>query len=107
MDQLRPHRGSLLGRCTDFDFAQHRALLNHGLRAIDLARIFARSRPTTLSANATKLYGMGLRQAVRRSTLADANERRDRRIWADFAAVLIRRAKPVNISSVCHFMCSS
>jgi hypothetical protein len=46
----------------------------------------------TLSANATKLYGMGLRQAVRRSTLADANERRDWRIWADFAAVLIRRA---------------
>ena len=46
----------------------------------------------TLSANTTKLYGMGLRQAVRRSTLADANERRDWRIWADFAAVLIRRA---------------
>ena len=35
---------------------------------------------------------MGLRQAVRRSTLADANERRDWRIWADLAAVLIRRA---------------
>ena len=46
----------------------------------------------TLGANASKLYGMGLRQAVRRSTLADANERRDWRIWADFAAVLIRRA---------------
>lgn len=42
----------------------------------------------TLGANATKLYGMGLRQAVRRSTLADANERRDWRIWADFAAGL-------------------
>jgi Transposase DDE domain/Domain of unknown function (DUF4372) len=46
----------------------------------------------TLGANATKLYAMGLRQAVRRSTLADANERRDWRIWADLAAVLIRRA---------------
>jgi len=46
----------------------------------------------TLGANPSKLYGMGLRQAVRRSTLADANERRDWRIWADFAAVLIRRA---------------
>ena len=45
----------------------------------------------TLGANPTKLYAMGLRQAVRRSTLADANERRDWRIWADFAAVLIRR----------------
>ena len=46
----------------------------------------------TLGANPTKLYAMGLRQAVRRTTLADANERRDWRIWADFAAVLIRRA---------------
>ena len=46
----------------------------------------------TLAAHATKLYGMGLRQAVRRSTLADANERRDWRIWSDLAAVLIRRA---------------
>ena len=27
----------------------------------------------TLGANTTKLYAMGLRQAVRRSTLADAN----------------------------------
>jgi hypothetical protein len=46
----------------------------------------------TLAANAKKLYAMGLRQAVRRSTLADANERRDWRIWADLAAVLINRA---------------
>jgi len=46
----------------------------------------------TLSANAAKLYAMGLRNAVRRTTLADANERRDWRIWADLAAVLIRRA---------------
>jgi RHS repeat-associated protein len=55
----------------------------------------------TLGANPTKLYAMGLRQAVRRSTLADANERRDWRIWADFAAVLIRRANKVpSIQSV-------
>ena len=47
----------------------------------------------TLGANATKLYGMGLRQAVRRSTLADANERRDWRIWSDLATLLIRRAR--------------
>ncbi len=46
----------------------------------------------TLGANPTKLYAMGLRQAVRRSTLADANERRDWRIWADLAAALIGRA---------------
>jgi len=47
----------------------------------------------SLGANPTKLYGMGLRQAVRRSTLADANERRDWRIWCDLATVLIRRAR--------------
>ncbi len=47
----------------------------------------------SLSANATKLYAMGFRSAVRRSTLADANESRDWRIWSDLAALLIRRAR--------------
>ncbi len=46
-----------------------------------------------LLANQTKLYGMGFRSPVRRSTLADANEGRDWRIWADLAALLIRRAR--------------
>jgi hypothetical protein len=46
-----------------------------------------------LIANQTKLYGMGFRTPVKRSTLADANERRDWRIWADLAALLIRRAR--------------
>lgn len=47
----------------------------------------------SLAANRTKLYGMGFRQEVRRSTLADANESRDWRIWADVAALLIRQAR--------------
>ena len=47
----------------------------------------------SLSANAAKLYAMGFRSAVKRSTLADANESRDWRIWSDLAAVLIRRAR--------------
>ena len=47
----------------------------------------------TLGANASKLYSMGLRHAVHRSTLADANELRDWHIWSDLAAVLIRRAR--------------
>jgi hypothetical protein len=46
-----------------------------------------------LHANHTKLYAMGFRQPVHRSTLADANEKRDWRIWADLAAVLIRKAR--------------
>jgi len=47
----------------------------------------------SLSANASKLYAMGFRATVKRSTLADANELRDWRIWSDLAAVLIRRAR--------------
>lgn len=48
---------------------------------------------TCLLANQSKLYGMGFRSSVKRSTLADANEGRDWRIWADLAALLIRRAR--------------
>jgi hypothetical protein len=47
----------------------------------------------SLGANSKKLYSMGLRNPVHRSTLADANEVRDWRIWSDLAAVLIRRAR--------------
>ena len=47
----------------------------------------------TLGANANKLYAMGLRHSIRRSTLADANESRNWRIWSDVAALLIRRAR--------------
>ena len=45
----------------------------------------------TLDGDASKLYAMGLRHSVHRSTLADANEFRGWRIWSDLAAVLIRR----------------
>ena len=41
----------------------------------------------------SKLYQAGIRGKVSRSTLADANENRDWRIYADFAHVLIRRAR--------------
>jgi hypothetical protein len=40
-----------------------------------------------------KLYHMGLRGKVSRSTLADANDSRDWRIYADFAQVLIHQAR--------------
>ena len=40
-----------------------------------------------------KLYHMGLRGKISRSTLADANESRDWRIYADFAQVLIHTAR--------------
>jgi Transposase DDE domain/Domain of unknown function (DUF4372) len=46
-----------------------------------------------LGAQPSKLYGMGFRHVVAKSTLADANEARDWRMWHDLAAVLIRRAR--------------
>ena len=46
-----------------------------------------------LRAQPTKLYHMGLRGTLSRSALADANERRDWRIYAEFAQALIRTAR--------------
>ena len=43
----------------------------------------------------SKLYHMGFHSRVARSTLADANESRDWRIFADFAQVLIGIARPL------------
>ena len=46
-----------------------------------------------LRAQESKLYHMGIQSRVSRSTLADANEVRDWRIYADFAQSLIRIAR--------------
>ena len=46
-----------------------------------------------LRAQQSKLYHMGFRGRVSRATLADANEHRDWRIYADFARVLIAQAR--------------
>lgn len=48
---------------------------------------------TCLRAVQPKLYHVGIRGKVSRSTLADANETRDWRIYADFAQVLIGMAR--------------
>jgi transposase len=66
-----------------------------------LAMVFAqltsrrslRDVETCLSAMRDKLYHVGFRGQVARSTLARANERRDWRIYHDFAQVLIARAR--------------
>jgi len=47
---------------------------------------------TCLASFGPKLYHSGIRQPTARSTLADANETRDWRIFADFTHVLIRQA---------------
>lgn len=48
---------------------------------------------TCLRAHQPKLYHMGFRGRISRNTLAHANERRDWRIYADFARVLIAQAR--------------
>ena len=48
---------------------------------------------TCLRALQPKLYHAGLRGRIARRTLADANETRDWRIYADFAQILIHRAR--------------
>jgi len=67
------------------------------LRAMSFAQLTFRESlrdiEACLGAQPTKLYGMGFRNPVARSTLADANELRDWRIWHDLAAILIRRAR--------------
>src|SRR3989338_9146582 len=48
---------------------------------------------TCLAVQSKKLYHMGLRQPVSRSTLADANEARNWRIHAEFSQYLILKAR--------------
>ena len=52
---------------------------------------------TCLRAQSAKLYHLGIRGMVARSTLADANEARDWRIYAEFAQHLIKIARRLYI----------
>jgi hypothetical protein len=69
-----------------------RAVPRHGLRATHLAQEPTRHRGQPVG-QCEQAVCDGLSRAVKRSTLADANESRDWRIWSDLAAVLIRRAR--------------
>jgi Domain of unknown function (DUF4372)/Transposase DDE domain len=52
---------------------------------------------TCLRANTSKLYHLGIRGGVARSTLADANEKRDWRLYQDFALNLIQVARKLYV----------
>ena len=52
---------------------------------------------TCLRAMNQKLYHMGIRGHIARSTIADANEKRDWRIYADFTQILIQQARSLYI----------
>ena len=55
-----------------------------------------RDLETCLRAMPRRLYHAGIRGPVARSTLAEANESRDWRIWADLAQVLIAEARQLH-----------
>jgi hypothetical protein len=57
-----------------------------------------RDSETCLRALGSKLYHAGIRGKIARSTLADANQAHDWRIFADFAQVLIRRARELYVN---------
>ena len=91
---------------TTFERIVDRYRGNHNVRTLNCAehyRVMAfvqltyreslRDIETCIAAQPAKLYGMGFRTAVRRTTLADANELRDWRMYAEFAQVLIRQAR--------------
>lgn len=90
----------------EFDKAVRRYRENHRVRGFScrdqfLAMAFAqltyreslRDIETCLRSVKAKLYHLGFRGTVSRSTLADANRLRDWRIYADLAQVLIGRAR--------------
>ena len=89
----------------EFDQCVRRYRGNHRVRSLPsyeqfLVMAFAqltyreslRDIQTCLGAVGSKLYHSGIRQAPARSTLADANEKRDWRLFADFARQLIAQA---------------
>ena len=85
VDRYQGHRDVKDFSCWDQFPCMTFAQLSHreSLRAIE----------TCLRAQQPKLYHMGFRGSVSRSTLADANENRDWRIYADFAQTLIGTAR--------------
>jgi hypothetical protein len=73
-------------------------LLPAGTSAQLTYRESLRDIETCLSVQANKLYHMGIREAVSRSTLADANANRDWRIYAEFAQRLIKQARQLYVN---------
>lgn len=48
-----------------------------------------------LNARPSARYHLGFREPIAKSTLADANEQRDWRLWEDLAKTLMRKARPL------------
>lgn len=98
----------------EFDKCVDRYRGNYGIRKFScmdqfLCMAFAqittreslREVETCLRALQPKLYHAGIRGKVSKSTLAEANEKRDWRIYADFAQVLIHSARKLYANEDC------
>jgi hypothetical protein len=94
VEHLRADCCALRRRCSGPNAALRRAISRAMAFAQLTYRESLRDIEVCLSAQASKLYHMGFREPVRRSTLADANELRDWRIYAQFAHRLIARPVP-------------
>jgi Domain of unknown function (DUF4372)/Transposase DDE domain len=92
----------------DFHRFVHRYHGDHRVRSLScweqfLAMAFAqltrreslRDIEVSLAAHRRQLYHAGFRSPVKRSTLADANENRDWKIYSEFAQHLIQQARPL------------
>jgi hypothetical protein len=87
---VAPYRGEAHGRAFTFR-DQYLAMTFAQLTY----RVSLRDIKACLGAMRSKLFHMGFRGRVARSTLADANDAHDWRIYADFAQVLIGIARPL------------
>ena len=88
---------------TRYDGDQHRRSLSCWDQYLAMAfaqftyRESLRDIEACLGSMGAKLYHMGFRSRIARSTLADANETHDWRIFADFAQHLVSVARPLHI----------
>lgn len=90
-DNLKPRKFSYWDQFLTMAFAQ--LTFRESLRDIEVC----------LAALGSKTYHMGIRGRVTRSTLAHANNRRDCRIWSDFACVLIDVARKLYAGETLEF----
>jgi len=77
-------------RVRSFDCRQHFYVMSFAQLTY---RESLRDIETCLEALSGKLYHSGIRQPIAKSTLAEANETRDWRIYADYAQILIKEAR--------------
>jgi len=89
-------------RCVDRykgDFRTRRFTCGEHFLVMSFAQLAGRESlrdiESSLTAFSSKLYHSGLRSATSKSTLAEANENRNWKIYADYARVLIKQARPL------------